>query len=251
MSLTPEETKRLQAKYAEKETFARKAAAGGNGPALPAVRQSTVLASADNRDDVDRVLDDMAPSFLAGPMAGFNGKTEKFVITATGDELDIKAKYKAHLDQTRMEWVKFRGKGEAPEKTGGFLFDPDLVLPSRDDLGELDKTEWPPGLDGQPRDPWILQVLFPLQNTETLETYTFLTGSKTGRTAVGALLKAYKRRRKTSPTEIPVILLKPSSYQSKDRGKVAIPAFTIVGRAPSEDDPPLGIAADLNDEIGI
>jgi hypothetical protein len=81
MSLTPEETKRLQAKYAEKETFARKAAAGGNGPALPAVRQSTVLASADNRDDVDRVLDDMAPSFLAGPMAGFNGKTEKFVIT--------------------------------------------------------------------------------------------------------------------------------------------------------------------------
>jgi hypothetical protein len=249
MPLTPEQIKHLQAKDAQKQALAQNPTATGNGATLPAVRQASVPATVDNRDAVDRVLDDIAPSFLAGPMVGFNGKKEKFVITASGDELDIAVKYKAHLGQARMEWIKFHGKGETPEKNGDFLFDPGFILTPRDDLGDLDMTEWPPGLDGQPRDPWILQVMFPLQNTETLETFTFLTSSKTGRSAVGTLLKAHKRKRLTHPNETPVVLLKVSSYQSKDRGKVAIPAFVVVGRAPSEDEPALSRGADMEDEI--
>ena len=43
-------------------------------------------------------------------------------------------------------------------------------------------------------------------------------------------MRAYNRMRKLHPNEVPVVLLKASSYEHRTFGKVNIPAFVITGR---------------------
>ena len=140
-------------------------------------------------------------------------------------------------------FIKFNGEGEQPTRVGGLPYD-GYDVPARESLGDLDPDEWPDGLDGKPSDPWLLQMLLPLQNIETSEVFCFQTTSPTGRTAVGTLMRAYNRMRKTSPGEVPIVQLKPSSYEHRTFGTVNIPCFVIVGRTKPGDTQP---ADDMDD----
>ena len=134
----------------------------------------------------------------------------------------------------------------------GLLYD-GFVMPARESLGDLDQKHWELGLDGQPADPWQHQMYLVLQHTETLELFTFVTSSKTGRRAVGNLLRHYDRMHKTHPGELPVVRLRTGGFQHKDArvGFVSTPVFVVCGRRPADSvaKPDTSTAAFIDDKL--
>ena len=92
-----------------------------------------------------------------------------------------------------------------------------------------------------------------LQDTKTLELFTFVTSTKTGRRAVGNLLRHYNRTKKTNPNELPVVRLRTGGYQHKIArvGFVVTPVFVVVGRQSRDSvaKPDTSIGTYLNDDI--
>ena len=88
------------------------------------------------------------------------------------------------------------------------------------------------GLSGRPEDPWREELMVVLKRPATMELLTFSTMSKTGRRAVGNLLKHYDRLQVTSPGSFPVVRLKPAGYQDSRYGWVHTPNFVVVGVSP-------------------
>jgi hypothetical protein len=208
-----------------------------SGPAVP-----------DSRTAPERFVDEISPSFMPGQPIKFDGKIGKFVTPGNDTPLDETIRYAALLPETWTGYIKFNGEGEQPTRVGGLLYD-NYVMPPREDLGDLDPTEWPLGLNGKPADPWLRQILIPIQNIATSEIFTFQTTSTTGKTAVGALLRNYNRMRRGNPNEVPIIQLKPSSYMHRTFGKVNVPSFVICGRTSLDSAQLTTLADGLNDEI--
>jgi hypothetical protein len=220
---------------------------------LPATTTgSTALALPDTRTVVQRYVDEIAPASIVGRLIKF-GKEGKFV-TADDDELvDENADFIALCDETLVGWIRFSAEPDTPpDRIQGLLYD-GFVLPQRDTLGDLDQKKWADGLSGQLADPWKHQINLVLQHTETRELFTFGTTSKTGRRAVGNLLRHYDRMQKTDTGEVPVVRLRPGGFNHRDEriGWVPVPTFCIVGRAPRDSaaKPDTSVAADMNDEI--
>jgi hypothetical protein len=165
-----------------------------------------------------------------------------------------KAEFIVLADETLVGWIKFNGAGEAPDRVGGLLFD-GFVLPLRESLGDLDESAWEEGLNGQPQDPWLHQQNLVLQRTDTQELFTFSTTSKTGRKAVGNLLRHYTRMKKSHPDELPVVRLGKGGFQHSDQrvGFVVTPVFVVVGRAPRDSaaTPDTSVGTFLNDERSL
>jgi hypothetical protein len=155
-------------------------------------------------------------------------------------------------DQTLTGWIRFNGEGEPPDRRMGLLFD-GFVMPARTTLGDLDPARWPIGLDKLPADPWQHQMCLVLQHADTSQLFTFVTSSKTGRYAVGALLRHYSRMVKTNPGEFPVVKLQTSGFNHRDPriGWISTPMFAVVGRRSRDSTarPDTSPAADLNDDL--
>jgi hypothetical protein len=157
--------------------------------ALPAVAANTAIAAPDNRTDVQRYVDDVAPASIAGRVIRFN-KDGHFITpdddTVIGDDID----FIALVDETLIGWVRFNGEGAPPDRVMGLLFD-GFVMPPRASLGDEDEASWTIGLNGRPEDPWQHQVNLVLQRVDTRELFTYSTSSVTGRRAIGLLLRYY------------------------------------------------------------
>ena len=65
------------------------------------------------------------------------------------------------------------------------------------------RAQWPIGLSGKPEDPWKHEQMIVLRRPATLELLTFSTMSKTGRRAVGNLLKHYDRLQRAHARRLP------------------------------------------------
>ena len=213
--------------------------------------QTTAVAVPDNRSYRARYLDEVAPSGIAGRLIKFD-KSGKFVTNDDGSEIDEGAEFAAFCDQTVVGWQRFNGPGEPPDKVMGLLYD-GFVMPPREALGDLDKKQWEMGLDGEPQDRWQHAQMLVLQDTRTSELFTFATSSKTGRRAVGTLLKHYDRMQKTNPGELPVVRLRTGGFQHRDDriGFVTTPRFVVVGRQPRDSvaTPDTSIGASIDDAI--
>ena len=220
---------------------------------VPAVVKSAPPATTgvDTRDRVDRYLDEMAPSSFAGQLIKFD-KAGKFVVVETGEELSPDADFVVLADETLFGWIRFKGEGVPPDRHQGLLFQ-GFVEPSRESLGDTDPSQWPQGLDGQPTDPWQHQICLVLQNPSTQALYTFSTTSRTGHSAVGNLLKHYRRMERQGLHAYPVVRLKLSGFQHKNKGIgwVNTPSFAVFGQAPkgSAAKPDTSVAADMDDDI--
>lgn len=206
----------------------------------------------DTRSAVEKYADEIAPSAVVGQLIKFNGKTGKFVIAESEEEIDPDTDFVALVDEMVIGWVKFNGEGVPPERHQGLLYK-GFALPPRESLGDLDEGQWPEGLDGEPSDPWRHEQLVPLQEPKTQAFFTFTTSSPTGRNGVGRLLKHYNRMLRTDAGSYPAVRLRPSGYESKKFGWVPTPSFQIVGRVPKNSAavPDTSIEGDLDDEIPI
>ena len=102
--------------------------------------------------------------------------------------------------------------------------------PEREDLDDLEKDNWPEGIDGNPADPWSLQYLLPLEKTSDGEVVIFTTSSFGGRRAVADLCTAYaKRKTKSANCGQPIVKLAKAEMPTKKFGRVPRPLFEIVG----------------------
>ncbi len=209
------------------------------------------MALPDARSSVQQYLDEVAPASVVGRLIKFS-KDGAFIMQDDGQAIPEKDEFISLAGQTMIGWVKFGEAGEPPDRVMGLLYH-GFVMPARETLGDLDPTQWEEGLDGQPADPWQHHQYLVLQNTRTSELSTFVTSSKTGRRAVGNLLRHYDRMRKSHPNELPVIRLSTGGFQHRDDrvGWVKTPTFIVVGHAPRDSaaTPDTSVAANLDDEI--
>jgi hypothetical protein len=90
--------------------------------------------------------------------------------------------------------------------------------------------EWTDGSDGKPRDPWQFTNSIVLVNPETEAVYTFQPSSRGGISAIGELCRAYGRRMRSHPDELPLIALDVSSYKHriKELGEIRVPVLRVV-----------------------
>jgi hypothetical protein len=214
-----------QERMAEKETATVKAN-------LPAVAPSTAIAPPDNRDSVERYLDDVAPASAPGRTFVYD-KDHKYTTTDNGDEVGEDVDLIFLGDQTLIEYIRFNGEGVVPDRVGGLLYD-GFNLPPRESLGDLDQAEWKIGLSGLPEDPWKHRLLLVFQRVDNGELFTFVTGSKVGRRACGNLLRHFNREQKTDAGRdtYPLVRLGHGGFEHRDPrvGWVKTPFFRCVGR---------------------
>jgi hypothetical protein len=198
-----------------------------------------------------RYLDDIAPASIVGAMVKFT-KDGTFVRQDTEEVISEGEDFLTPCDETLVGWVKFNGPGEPPDREMGLLHD-GFIMPTRESLGDLDEAKWEKGLDGTPQDPWQHHVYLPLQNSRTKEMLTFVTSSKTGRRAVGTLLRHYGRLCRTKPGHVPVVGLRSGGFNHKDSriGWVATPVFVVLTTAPRDEAsvPDTSIEGILNDAL--
>lgn len=219
-----------------------------------ALARPAAIAVPDTRTPVQQYVDEIAPSAIAGRMIRF-GKNGDFVITDTEEVVSPDTDFIALCDETLIGWIKFhRDEETPPDRVMGILYD-GFVMPSRESLGDSDPAKWPPGLSDRPEDPWQHQICLVLQQSKTHELFTFVTTSRTGRRAVGNLLRHYDRMRKKDDEHYPVIRCKTGGFNHRDEriGWVPTPTFAIVGKAPkaSTTVPDTSPSADLNDQIPL
>jgi len=230
-------------------------------PKLPAssttvavAKTGTAVAVPDERDSVQQYLDEIAPNSIVGRMVKFDIKEGAFILHDDSSTVSPDVDFVAHADQTLVGQIKFNGAGEPPDRVMGLLYN-GFKMPSRESLGDLDESKWSIGLDNLPQDPWQHHVYLVLQNAVTMEMFTFVTSSKTGRRAVGNLLRHYDRVKKTHPDDLPVVRLKVGGFQHSDErvGWVKTPVFVVVGRRPRDSAavPDTSPGGDMNDKIGF
>jgi hypothetical protein len=194
----------------------------------------TALATIVERPYRDRYLDEIAPANIVGRLIKFS-KAGEFATIDDGEKIPAEAEFTVLADQTAIGWIKFNGEDAPPDREMGLLYD-GFVLPLRDTLGDLDQSKWDTGLDNLPQDPWQHFIYLVLQSAATAELYTFSTSSKTGRRAVGNLLRHFDRMRKTHPSDLPRVRLSAGGFEHKNKGIgwVAVPLFIVVGRTPRD-----------------
>jgi hypothetical protein len=215
--------------------------------------KATSVAVPDTRTPQQAYLDEIAPpSSLVGRPIKFDGKAGKWLFGDTDEEISPDTDFIPLCDEILIGWIKFNGKGEQPDRIQGLLYD-GFVMPPLSSLPDRDQSKWELGLDGEPADPWQHQMCLILQSPGTHELGTFATSSRTGRRAVGNLLRHYDRMRKKDDDHYPVVRLKVSGYNHRDErvGWVHTPVFAVVGKASkaSAAIPDTSPSGDLDDAI--
>jgi hypothetical protein len=226
----------------------------GNGPApqevVPAAKRAVV--PLDGRTSVQQYVDEIAPNSIAGRMVRFS-KNGEFIFADTEEVIPPDQDWIALCDEVLIGWIRFHRDDETPpDRVQGLLYD-GFVMPPRESLGDMDRSKWEQGLSGEPDDPWKHQNCLVLQSPGTHELATFVTTSRTGRRAVGNLLRHYDRMKRKSDEHYPVVRLKPSGFNHRDEriGWVPVPMFAVVGKAPktSADIPDTSPSGDMDDQI--
>lgn len=132
-----------------------------------------------------------------------------------------------YMPGMKRGWVKWQD-GAPVQHVIGLVAD-GYQPPNRSELGDLDEETWGE-LNGRPIDPWQ-KTNYLVMCDEEGQIYTFVTSSKGGLSAVGALADSYAKRRRMKPDEIPVIELQARSYNHKDFGETFAPVLHITGWA--------------------
>jgi hypothetical protein len=218
-------------------------AAPAQVPAVKPAAAPPAPAVIDTRSPQERYLDEVAPSFIVGRLIKFS-KEGQFITADDGQAISEDVDFYALCGEVQIGWIKFsQDEGVPPTRHMGLLYD-GFVMPARESLGDSDPAEWPAGLDGQPADVWLHQQNLVLQQCDTKELFTYSTQSKTGRRAVGNLLRHYNRMRRSAPDDVPIVRLRPGGFQHKDDriGWVPTPMFCVVGRAPRDEGGQAGTA---------
>jgi hypothetical protein len=158
-------------------------------------------------------------------------KGHYFVAT---DEIPLGKEFISHVEHWTRGWVKFKN-GSLVEHRVGRVAD-GFIVPPREKLDDLDESKWENEADGRPKDPWAQQSYVPLEDCETGEIVTFVSGSSGGRGAISKL--AARAARHLATMGQPRIKLAVESYKHRAYGRIEKPSFIIVGWTNEISQPP-------------
>lgn len=99
--------------------------------------------------------------------------------------------------------------------------------PEREELDDQDQTTWKPGIDGKPRDPWILQYMVPLEDLSSGDIVVFTTQSAGGQRAVSDICGTYAKRCKRGVFGQPIVKLQSTMMPTRKFGDVQRPLFEV------------------------
>ena len=91
------------------------------------------------------------------------------------EEIPMGTQYIARVEHWVRGYVKFKGGCLVEHKVGRVA--DGFVVPTREELDETDQASWEKSPSGEPKDPWSKQSYLPLENIETGEIVTFVSGS--------------------------------------------------------------------------
>jgi hypothetical protein len=131
-----------------------------------------------------------------------------------------------------------------------------MRMPEREDLGDLDESQWEVGPDKTTKkDRWASTRFVYLVDPKTAEAFTFSTSSWGGREAVINLGDAIARFRSAHPDAVPVVSLEAAPMQTRF-GRKSKPIFKVVGwksaggaTVEMKELPPPTLTEELGDEI--
>jgi hypothetical protein len=168
------------------------------------------------------------------------------------DEVPLGRQYVAHATQWTKRWVKYLDGKKVDERMGKVAdgFRP----PPREDLGDNDRSKWELGDDGQPKNPWNLEFLVPMEDLENGDVAIFTTTSVGGQRAVADLCRAFARHAQKGRRTLPIVKLATVDMPTKAYGPVPRPEFEITGwdnemAAGNVEVISPSVADDLDDEI--
>ena len=127
--------------------------------------------------------------------------------------------------------------------------------PERENLDDLEKDNWPEGIDGNPADPWSLQYLLPLEKLSDGEVVIFTTSSFGGRRASPISVRRMQSgRTKNANCGQPIVKLAKTEMPTKKFGRVPRPHFEIAGWDDplsdfAETPPPIAPEGEFDDSI--
>jgi hypothetical protein len=148
-------------------------------------------------------------------------------------EVPLGTRLVVHVPTTLIGYVRWEDSKPVDFQTG--LLSEGFVPPKRDELGYLDQAQWETFKNGGVKDPWQLSNQVVMTGVEDSDkVYTFTTTSKTGRSSLGEVLKAYGHHIRQAPDEYPVIELRRRSYRHPQFGEQRVPVFAIVDWVPAE-----------------
>src|SRR5262249_29874337 len=129
----------------------------------------------------------------------------------------------------------------------------DAEVPGREELGDLDKSQWPCGF-GQKQDPWKEQIAFPLARRDAGgELFVYVARGPVALNSVADLLGRWRRTPKRQSGLIPVIRLENGTYPSKKFGGFKPkPLLVIVGWVTKDGNPrppPPPLSTEMNDSL--
>lgn len=172
-----------------------------------------------------------------------------------GQQVDLGTQMLAHCIGFTKVWIKFKNGALVEKKI--YRVARGERAPAREQLDDLDESQWSIGLNNLPADPWVLQYLLPMEDPETEDVRIFVAPSYGGKRAVSDLCDQYVRRVRRHPESgQPMIRLQKTMMPTKKFGNVPRPLFEVVGwteggiREPIRDISEKAISeAEMNDEI--
>jgi hypothetical protein len=185
-----------------------------------------------------------------GPLIGFNGSTG--IHRTVDDDVEVPAgtEFAAFLHETQRGFIKFNNG--APPDVRMIGISANAEVPRREELGDLDQSQWPLGLDGQRQDPWKEQIAFPMARRDAGgELFVYVARGQVALNAVADLLGRYRRHPKRQAGLIPVIRLESGTYPSKKFGGFKPkPLFVVVGWVTKDGNPPPPpLSTEMNDSL--
>jgi hypothetical protein len=209
-----------------------------------------VPATASN-EALDRHLSEWGGS--GGRLITFNGETGIHRTLDDGVEVPAGTEFVAFLHETQKGWIKFN-EGTPPNIHMVRISDNADVL-RREELGDIDPTTWPLGLDRVNReDPWKLQIVVPMARHDAGgELFLYVARGKVANYSVSDLLGRWRHHPKRQAGLIPLIRIENGTYYNKRFGglkpKPLLPIVGWVTKAGVAPPPSTAIGVEMNDEI--
>jgi hypothetical protein len=105
---------------------------------------------------------------------------------------------------------------------------PGRRLPERDELADLDESNWELDRNNEPKDPWQNTRFVYFVDPVSAEAYTYSTSTWGGRGAVADLADQIQRVRYANPGAVPVVELRSAPMLTKF-GRKSKPFFKVIG----------------------
>jgi hypothetical protein len=122
--------------------------------------------------------------------------------------------------------------------------------PIREDFLDQDRSQWPPGLNNEPSDPWRDTRYVHLIDPNTGSDFTFVSDTHGGRKGVGLLKAQIRNVRLAHPSALPVVQLA-SAMMPTRFGQKPRPDFKIVSWRGKDEARPSAAASTTTKKVAV